>query len=127
MRLLIGAGTPKEAAARGLAYMFFLYTEQAVAILVVASPDGFAMLVAAVTAEPADQNRLRRRAIMHRRRMIGNEVNEIRVTSRTDRVSQPTADLAAPCRREDCNIKARDHWNRTGKTSKCLAEDSSLS
>jgi len=56
MRLLIGAGTPKEAAARGLAYLFFVYTEEAVAIiLVVASPDGFAMLVVAVTAEPADQ------------------------------------------------------------------------
>jgi hypothetical protein len=56
MRLLIGAGTLKEAAARGLAYLFFVYTEEAVAfILVVASPDGFAMLVVAVTAEPADQ------------------------------------------------------------------------
>lgn len=43
MRLLIGAGTPKEANARGLAYLFFVYTEEAVAIiLVVASPDGFA-------------------------------------------------------------------------------------
>jgi hypothetical protein len=53
MRLLIGAGTPKEAAARGLAYLFFVYTEQAVAIiLVVASPDGFAILVVAVTADP---------------------------------------------------------------------------
>jgi transposase len=56
MRLLIGAGTPKEAAARGLAYRFFVDTEEAVAIiLVAASPDGFAMLVVAVTAEPADQ------------------------------------------------------------------------
>jgi len=53
MRLLIGAGTPREAAARTLAYMFFLYTEQAVAIiLVVAAPDGFAILVMAVTADP---------------------------------------------------------------------------
>jgi transposase len=54
MRLLIGAGTPREAAARGLAYLFFVYTEEAVAIiLVVASPHGFATLVMAVTADPA--------------------------------------------------------------------------
>jgi transposase len=54
MRLLIGAGTPKEAAARGLAYLFFVDTEDAVAIiLVAASPDGFAVLVVAVTADPA--------------------------------------------------------------------------
>jgi len=53
MRLLIGAGTPKEAAARGLAYLFFVYTEEAVAIIpVVASPDGFAILVVAVTVDP---------------------------------------------------------------------------
>ena len=53
MRLLIGAGTPREAAARGLAYLFFVYTEEAVAIiLVAASPDGFAILVIAVTADP---------------------------------------------------------------------------
>jgi len=54
MRLLIGAGTPREAAARGLAYLFFVDTEDAVAIiLVAASPDGFAVLVVAVTADPA--------------------------------------------------------------------------
>jgi len=53
MRLLIGAGTPREAAARGLAYLFFVYTEEAVAIiLVAASPYGFAVLVMAVTAAP---------------------------------------------------------------------------
>jgi len=54
MRLLIGAGTPKETAARSRAYLFFLYTEQAVAItLVAASPDGFAIQAMAVLAEPA--------------------------------------------------------------------------
>ena len=53
MRLLIGAGTPREAAARGQAYLLFVYTEKTVAIiLVAASPDGFAMLVVAVTADP---------------------------------------------------------------------------
>ena len=53
MRLLIGAGTPREAAARGLAYLFFVDTEEAVTIiLVAASPDGFAVLVMAVTADP---------------------------------------------------------------------------
>ena len=53
MRLLIGAGTPREAAARALAYLLFVYTEQAAAIiLIAASPDGFAILVMAVTADP---------------------------------------------------------------------------
>ena len=53
MRLLIGAGTPREAAARGLAYRLFVYTGEAVAIiLVAAAPDGFAVLVIAVTADP---------------------------------------------------------------------------
>jgi hypothetical protein len=41
--VLIGAGTPREAAARGLAYLFFIHAEDAGAIiLVVASPDGTA-------------------------------------------------------------------------------------
>jgi transposase len=57
MRLLIGAGTPRAAAARGLAYLFFVdavNAVNAVAItLVVASPDGFAILVIAVTVDPA--------------------------------------------------------------------------
>jgi transposase len=54
MRLLIGAGTPRAAAARGLAYLFFVHAVNAVAItLVVASPDGFAILVVAVTVDPA--------------------------------------------------------------------------
>ena len=54
MRLMIGAGTPREAAARGLAYFLFVSTEQAAAIiLVAASPNGFAILAVAVTADPA--------------------------------------------------------------------------
>ena len=53
MRLLIGAGTPREAAAGALAYLLFVYTEHAVGIIVVAvSPDGFAILIIAVTADP---------------------------------------------------------------------------
>ena len=53
MRRLIGAGTPREAAARGLAYLLFVDTGPAVAIiLVAASPDGFTVLVVAVTADP---------------------------------------------------------------------------
>jgi transposase len=53
MRLLVGAGTPREAVARGLAYLFFVYAEEAVAIfLLVASPDGFAILRVAATADP---------------------------------------------------------------------------
>jgi transposase len=54
MRLLIGAGTPREAAARAPAYLFFVYTEDAVAIiLVAASRDGFAILGVAVASGPA--------------------------------------------------------------------------
>ena len=53
MRLLIGAGTPREAAARALAYLLFVHTEQTAAIiLITVSPDGFAILVIAVTADP---------------------------------------------------------------------------
>jgi transposase len=53
MRLLIGAGTPREAAARALAYLLFVHTEQTAAIILIAvSPDGFAILVIAVTADP---------------------------------------------------------------------------
>gem|GEM_PF-6366519 len=53
MRLRIGAGTPKETAARSRDYLLFLYTEQAMAlILVAASPDGFAILAMAVLADP---------------------------------------------------------------------------
>jgi len=54
MRLLIGAGTPREAAARALACVFFFYTEEAVTIvLVAASYDGFAVVVIAVADDPA--------------------------------------------------------------------------
>src|SRR3954466_2029104 len=53
MRLLIGAGTPRGAAARALAYLLFVHTEQIAAIILIAvSPDGFAILVIAVTADP---------------------------------------------------------------------------
>jgi transposase len=53
MRLLIGAGTPKEAADRALACLFFFSTEEAMAIvLFAASREGFAVLVMAVTAHP---------------------------------------------------------------------------
>ena len=53
MRLLIGAGTPKEAADRAFACLFFFSTEEAVAIvLLAASREGFAVLVMAVTADP---------------------------------------------------------------------------
>jgi hypothetical protein len=54
MRLLIGAGTPREAAARALACPVFVHTEDAVAvILVAASRDGSAVLVMVITAETA--------------------------------------------------------------------------
>src|SRR5215469_5011540 len=53
MRLLVGAGTPREAAARGLVYLFFVYAGEAVAILLVVSPpDDFVILLVAVTADP---------------------------------------------------------------------------
>jgi transposase len=54
MRLLIGAGTPKEAAARAFASLLVLYSAEVTAIiLVIATPDRFAaVLVIAVTADP---------------------------------------------------------------------------
>src|SRR6187397_1314390 len=53
MRLLIGAGTPREAAARGITYLLFVYTEDAVAfILIAAACDGLAILAIAITADP---------------------------------------------------------------------------
>jgi transposase len=53
MRLLTGAGTPREAAARALAYLFVAYTEEAVAIILVAAAcDGSAVVVMVVTADP---------------------------------------------------------------------------
>jgi Transposase DDE domain len=54
MRLLIGAGTPREAAASALTCLLFVYTEQTVAmILVVASDDGSAVLLMVVADDPA--------------------------------------------------------------------------
>ena len=54
MRLLIGAGTSREAAARALAYLCFLGTEKATAIIfVAASCDAFAIVVVTVAADPA--------------------------------------------------------------------------
>jgi transposase len=56
MRLLIGAGTPKEAAARGLAYLVFVYAQDAAAIfIVVASSDAGKILIVAVTVSPDGQ------------------------------------------------------------------------
>jgi hypothetical protein len=53
MRLLIGAGTPREAAARALACLLFFSTEETVAIvLLAASREGFAVLIVAVTVDP---------------------------------------------------------------------------
>src|SRR3954462_9753964 len=54
MRLLIGAGTPRQAAARALAYTFFFYTEEAVTVvLLTVSYDRFAVMVLAVADDPA--------------------------------------------------------------------------
>ena len=54
MRLLIGAGTPRQAAARAFAYLFVVYTAEAAAIILVAAPrDGLAILVVAVASDPA--------------------------------------------------------------------------
>ena len=52
MRLLVGAGTPREAVARGLVYLFFLYAGKAVAIFLVVLPSNdFVILLVAVTAD----------------------------------------------------------------------------
>jgi transposase len=53
MRLLIGAGTPREAAGRALAYLLFVDIEEGVAIILVAAfPDGFAILAMAISRQP---------------------------------------------------------------------------
>ena len=53
MRLLIGAGTPREAAAKALAYLLFVCTEKAVTIILVAAfGDDFAVLVIGVADDP---------------------------------------------------------------------------
>jgi hypothetical protein len=53
MRLLFGAGTPKEAAARGRAFLIIVRTENTLSIIIYAlDQTGFGILVIAVTAEP---------------------------------------------------------------------------
>jgi transposase len=53
MRLLIGAGTPREVVAKVLAYLFFVGTDEAVAIILVAAfGDDFAILVIGVADDP---------------------------------------------------------------------------
>jgi hypothetical protein len=49
-RSAIRAGTPREAAARGFAYLLFVYTDDAVVIILAAARDGLAIL--AITADP---------------------------------------------------------------------------
>ena len=54
MRLLIGAGTPRGAAAHVRAFLCVVCTDQAVAlILIAASSDGLAILVTVVADSPA--------------------------------------------------------------------------
>src|ERR1043165_1770018 len=53
MRLLIGDGTPREAAARALAHAFFFCTDEAVTVIFVATPyDGLAVVMMAVADDP---------------------------------------------------------------------------
>ena len=57
MRHLIGAGTPKEAAARGRVLLFVVHSEEILAMLLFAVPDAdgrgdFGLLIVAVTANP---------------------------------------------------------------------------
>jgi transposase len=53
MRLLFGAGTPKEAAARGRAFLVIVRTENTLSIVIYAlDQTGLGILVIAVTAEP---------------------------------------------------------------------------
>jgi transposase len=57
MRLLIGAGTPKEPAARGRVLLFVVHSEEILAILLFGIPDAngrghFGALIVAVTANP---------------------------------------------------------------------------
>ena len=53
MRLLIGAGTPKEAAARGRAFLFVILPRRYLAIVVLFLDEaGAGILVVTVTAEP---------------------------------------------------------------------------
>ena len=57
MRHLIGAGTPKEATARGRVLLFVVHSEEILAMLLFAVPDAdgrgdFGLLIVAVTANP---------------------------------------------------------------------------
>ena len=53
MRLLIGAGTPKEAAARGRAFLLFAYGDHALAIFILTLDEaGRGILAVIVVAEP---------------------------------------------------------------------------
>ncbi|HSK31431.1 MAG TPA: hypothetical protein VLA17_15835 [Candidatus Limnocylindria bacterium] len=53
MRHLIGAGTPKEAAARGRALLFVVCRENTLAIVIFTTADtAYAILIVAVTAMP---------------------------------------------------------------------------
>jgi len=57
MRQQIGAGTPKEAAARGRVLLFVVHSEEILAMLLFAVPDAdgradFGLLTVAVTANP---------------------------------------------------------------------------
>ena len=53
MRQLIGAGTPKEAAARGRAFLFVVYRDDTLAIVLFALDEaGLGILVVTVTADP---------------------------------------------------------------------------
>src|SRR5512136_1628812 len=54
MRLLTGVGTPKEAAGRASAYLFFAYTDDVTAFVLVATCcDGYAVLVMMIADAPA--------------------------------------------------------------------------
>jgi transposase len=52
MRLLVGAGTPRAAVARGLAYLVCVYAEEAAAIFLVVASPGFTILLVTATADP---------------------------------------------------------------------------
>jgi len=53
MRLLIGAGTPKEAAARGRAFLLVAYGDHALAIFILTLDEaGRGILAVIVVAEP---------------------------------------------------------------------------
>jgi hypothetical protein len=56
MRLLIGAGTPREAAGRPLTYLLFVYIDRAVTIILVAAPlTGLRYWFWPLSPTPADQ------------------------------------------------------------------------